>query len=133
MANGASREIPLWVRNPDGARLTIRLSDASGQTHQLAFKLETGPDWQHIIVPLERFFARRGQADAVTTVAKYESWGGAKDGRWHGPAKALYLGLGNPGENKVHTLWFHEIALLPRPTEVPEAAVVPVLALDEIV
>ena len=100
------RELSLWVRNPDADRFTVRLNDASGQTHQIVLKTEAQPDWQQVVFPLERFFARRGQADAVTTVAKYESWGGAKDGRWHGPATAIYILLGNPeGKKEVRTLW----------------------------
>ena len=78
------RELSMWVRSPDGDRFTLRLSDATGQTHQIAMKMEPTPDWQRVVLPLERFFARRGQADAVTNIAKYESWGGAKDGKWHG-------------------------------------------------
>jgi hypothetical protein len=127
------RELSLWVRNRDGARFVLRLNDASGQTHQINLRLEATPDWQRVVFPLERFFARRGQADAVTSVTKYESWGGAKDGRWHGPATALYLLLGNPGDKKAHTLWFDDIVLLPRPMAVAGAEVVSVLPLDEIV
>jgi hypothetical protein len=131
------RELSMWVRNPDAAKLTIRLTDASGQTHQIALRLEAKPDWQKVVFPVEGFFARRGQADAVTTVTKYESWGGAKDGRWHGPATGLYILLSNPpaaGEGgKVRTLWLHDIAILPRPTAVRGADVATILPLDEIV
>ncbi len=74
------RELSMWVRTPDVDRFTIRLNDASGQTHQIDIKIEARADWQRIDFPLERFFARRGQSDAVTVVAKYESWGGARTG-----------------------------------------------------
>src|SRR4051794_1552462 len=57
------RELSLWVKSPDAERFTLRLNDASGQTHQIVVKMEAQPDWQHIMLPLERFFARRGQAD----------------------------------------------------------------------
>jgi len=128
------RELSLWVRSSDGAKLTVRLVDASGQTHQAALQMEAKPDWQRLVFPVERFFARRGQADAVTTVTKYESWGGAKDGRWHGPAAAIYFLLGNPeGKKEIRTLWLQDIAILPRPAAVPGADVKTVLALDEIV
>ena len=60
----------MWVRNPDADRFTLRLNDASGQTHQIVIKTEPGPDWQKVVLPLERFFARRGQADAVTNVVQ---------------------------------------------------------------
>ena len=127
------RELSLWVRNPDGARITLRLNDASGQTHQIALRLEATPDWQRVVFPVERFFARRGQADAVTSVLKYESWGGAKDGRWHGPATALYILLSDNDTKQVRTLWVQGIAILPRPTEVPGAEIKSVVQLDEIV
>lgn len=129
------RELSMWVRNPDAERFTLRLNDASGQTHQIVVKTERAADWQHIVLPIEKFFARRGEADAVTSIAKYESWGGAKDGQWHGPATAIYLLLTNPRddrENKVHSLWLNEVSILPRPTEVPGAEIKTSFVLDEI-
>jgi hypothetical protein len=107
------RNLSLWVKNPNSDHFTMRLNDASGQTHQINLKTEQSTDWQLIDLPLERFFARRGQADAVTSIAKYESWGGAKDGNWHGPAKAIYLLLGNEGANKVRTLWLNDVTITP--------------------
>ena len=128
------RELSLWVRNPDADRFTLRLNDASGQTHQFVLKTETLPGWQRVVFPLERFFARRGQADAVAGVVRYESWGGAKDGRWHGPAKAIYLCLDNPHKDaKVRTLWINDVAILPRPEEAAGAEATATIRLDEIV
>ncbi len=106
-------ELSLWIKNPDGDRFSLRLGDASGQTHQIVLKTENGGDWQRVVLPLRQFFARRGRSDAVTTVAKYESWGGAGDGQWHGPATGIYLLLGRSGDNKVQTLWLDEIAITP--------------------
>jgi hypothetical protein len=108
------RELSMWVRSPDADRFTLRINDASGQTHQIAIKTEPGPDWQRIVFPLEKFFAHRGEAGAVANIAKYESWGGAKDGAWHGPATAIYILLGNPEGNKMRTLWLNDVAILPR-------------------
>ncbi len=126
------RELSMWVRTPDVDRFTIRLNDASGQTHQIDIKTEARADWQRVVFPLEQFFARRGQSDAVTVVAKYESWGGAKDGQWHGPATAIYFLLGHPGDKGIHTLELGEIAVLPRPAEVAGAEVKSVIRLDDI-
>ena len=88
------RELSMWVRNPDAATLTVRLNDASGQTHQIVLAVKAQSDWQRVVLPLERFFARRGQADAVTSIAKYESWGAprrplarAGDGAVHPPGQ----------------------------------------------
>ena len=127
------RELSMWIRSQD-PNFTIRLNDASGQTHQINLQLEAKADWQHVVLPLERFFERRGQADAVTTISKYEFWGGAKDGRWHGPAKAIYVLIGNTErKNEVRTLWLQQIAIVPRPTAVPGVEVKSAIQLDEII
>lgn len=125
------RELSLWVRSPDTDHLTVRLNDGTGQTHQLVLMLERQPGWQHVVFPLERFFATRGQADAVTTVGKYESWGGAKDGKWHGPATAIYLLAGRLPDRKTHTLWFNDVALLPRPAASAAPRISTTVRLDE--
>ena len=59
------RELSMWIRSPDADRLSLRINDASGQTHQIVIQTEAGGAWQHVVLPLERFFARRGEADAV--------------------------------------------------------------------
>ena len=107
-------ELSLWLRSPDADRITLRINDGSGQTHQIDVKVDPQPDWQHVVLPLEKFFAHRGQADAVPNIARYESWGGAKDGKWHGPATALYILLGKRSETKLRSLWIGEVQLLPR-------------------
>ncbi|MCA9248049.1 MAG: hypothetical protein KDA42_13065, partial [Planctomycetales bacterium] len=93
----------------------------------------TNRDWQRLELPLEAFFAERGKSGAVTSVLKFESWGGAKDGRWHGPASAIYLLLSNANENVVRTISFRNIAIAPRPTAVAGAEVRATIPLDEIV
>lgn len=126
------RELSLWIRNPDAAKFVIRINDGSGQTHQIAVKTEATADWQKIVLPLQDFFERRGEADAVTSIAHYESWGGAKDGDWHGPATGIYLLLSNPGARKLHTLWLNDLEILPRPVAVAGAEVRRTVPLDEI-
>lgn len=105
----ALRELSMWVRNPNAERFTLRINDGTGQTHQIDLRTVPGDQWQQIVLPLERFFTRRGQADAVTGVAKYEYWGGAKDGKWHGPATGIWFLLGSHGDHKVQTLWLSDI------------------------
>ncbi|MDQ3814540.1 MAG: hypothetical protein M3347_11390, partial [Armatimonadota bacterium] len=126
------RELSLWVRNPDSEQLTLRIIDATGQCHQIKLKTEQSSDWQRIVFPLQQFFARRGQADAVTSVAKYEYWGGAKDGQWHGPARAIYILLGEMENAKVRNLWMQDVTITPRPTEAPAAEIATVVRLDDI-
>ncbi len=126
------RELSLWVRNPGADHFSMRLNDASGQTHQIVLTTEPGTDWQHIVLPLERFFSRLGQADAVKGIAKYESWGGAKDGKWHGPATAIYILLSPTKEQRERNLWLGEVAITPRAMAVPGAETRVTLPLDEI-
>lgn len=107
------QELSFWVKSPDGERFTLRINDGSGQTHQLDVKLEPQSDWQQVVLPLERFFAKRGQSDAVTSVTRYESWGGAKDGKWHGPATAIYFLVSERTEARVRTLWLNDVQITP--------------------
>ena len=114
------RELSMWVRSAELEQFTVRINDASGQTHQIGIKSERGPEWRRVVLPLERFFANRGQADAVTNISKYESWGGAKDGAWHGPATAIYILIGKTAEKKQVDLWLSDMSIVPRP-KVPGA------------
>jgi hypothetical protein len=103
--------VSMWVKNPGSDRFTMRLIDGSGQCHQFSLMTDASGDWQKIEFPIEEFFARRGQSDAVSGVAKYESWGGAKDGKWHHPATAIYLLLGKTEKNMHRTLWLNDVVL----------------------
>ncbi len=49
--------------------------------------------------------------EAEAGIEKYESWGGPKDGVWHGPAMWIYIGLSNPGDNKVHSMWLNDLTI----------------------
>ncbi len=125
-----ARELSMWVRNPDSDRLTLRINDGSGQTHQIVLKTATGTDWQRIVFPLQQFFARQGQADAVTGIAKYEYWGGANDGKWHGAATEMAVLVSPTEKVKVRNLWLNEIVLTPRPNVANLPKVASVIRLD---
>lgn len=128
------QELSLWLRNPDTANLTLRLIDSSGQVHQIALQTEASPHWQSITLPIQQFFAKRGSADAVPGIAKYESWGGANDSQWHGPATALYLLLGRNGEERgIQSLWLDDITLASPPQPVAGLASEVSVALDELI
>jgi len=120
--------VSMWVKNPGSDRFTMRLIDGSGQCHQLALTTNTSDEWQKIEFPIEEFFAKRGKSDAVQGVAKYESWGGAKDGNWHQPATAIYLLLGKSGQLLERTLWLNEVNLIPQPPETLVQASAPISA-----
>jgi hypothetical protein len=109
------RILRMWLRNPDAEQLTLRIVDASGQCHQLKLKTQLSPDWQQLTFPLAEFFARKGSPDAVPTVLKYENWGGAKDARWHGPAKGMFILLGRKGEQKTVAMWLNDVTIVEPP------------------
>ncbi len=81
----------MQVRSPHDDLLTMRIIDASGQCHQIRLRVNQNDAWQNVEFPLRRFFERMGKPGAVPGVVRYEHWGGAKDGRWHGPAKSIHF------------------------------------------
>src|SRR5690554_4239206 len=101
--------LSFWLRFPGAEQLTIRLIDGSGQCHQIRIQIEKGEDWQRVVFPVADFFARRGQPDAVQGITKYEYWGGAKDGKWHGPARSLHILLSREGQRSKRTLWICDV------------------------
>ncbi|HOD84034.1 MAG: hypothetical protein BWX88_01257 [Planctomycetes bacterium ADurb.Bin126] len=128
------RDLTMWVRNGGSDRITLRINDATGQCHQIALKTESMDGWQQILLPLEQFFARRSEAGAVGVVAKYEYWGGANDGLWHGPAKALYILIGSHADrSRLRELWINDLAIVPRPAEAVGEEIRSTVRLDEIV
>ncbi len=128
------RDLAMWVRNGGAERITLRINDATGQCHQIALKTDSMDGWQRIVLPLERFFAHRGEAGAVPVVAKYEYWGGAKDGLWHGPAKALYILIGaHADRSRSRELWINDLTIVPRPAEAVGEEIRSTVRLDEIV
>lgn len=77
-------------------RVTLRLIDVTNQCHQITLNIKDIDDWQRITLPVHAFFQNMGRASAVESVAKYERWGGAKDGKWHGPIKTIAIIGGSP-------------------------------------
>ena len=76
------RELRLWVKADNIRRVGVRILDASGQCHQKnGVPLRATADWQEVVL-------------AVADLAGGEHWGGANDGRWHGPAAAFGLNIG---------------------------------------
>jgi hypothetical protein len=74
-------EFRLWVKAKDLRSLSVRLVDATGQCHQkIGLPLAAGNDWREVVLKIDG-------------IAGGEHWGGANDGKWHGPAKALGLNI----------------------------------------
>ena len=98
--------VSFWLKAPKVERLTLRLIDDGDRCHQISLGFDkASDDWRLVSFPIQRFFEKRGTAEAVQGVAKYESWGGAKnrpDG-WQGILRNIVI-LG--GRNKEHVdLW----------------------------
>ena len=109
------RALTLWVMNPDLDGMSLRIIDASGQCHQFSLKIVAKPDWQKIEFPLQQFFAK---AEGITgaQVNRYESWGGAKDQKWHGPAKEIDVLIAPAREKKAVSMWIGGVTILPPPS-----------------
>ncbi|MFW6108261.1 MAG: hypothetical protein ACOC8D_00455 [bacterium] len=77
--------LSFWVNAPAGSkRLPIRFTDADDKVHQINLKLNAKGGWQHIDLPIARFFETMGTPDALDIVVGYETWGGAQDRKKHG-------------------------------------------------
>jgi len=95
-------ELSFKMKSPDAERVTVRVGDSSGQCHQIRLKLKPSQDWQRLSFPFGEFMDAKGSSSAAELVGGYEYWGGAKDGKWHGPAKyvAVLLGRTKDGASK---------------------------------
>ena len=73
----------VWVRDRGLRRLGVRIVDDTGQCHQGS-----------VVLPAGAGDAWREVALNVREIVGGEHWGGANDGRWHGPPKGLGLNIG---------------------------------------
>ncbi len=72
----------LRMRSDNVTRFSLRVGDETGQTHQAGgFAFTPDGKWQTIEVPVDRIVGR-------------ESWGGAKDRKWHGAPRYLAILIG---------------------------------------
>ncbi len=101
--------LSLEVKDPDQDLFKFRITDATDQCHQIRYRVGMAKGWQRIEFPVRRFFEMKGQAGGVTNVVRYEHWGGANDGRWHGPAKELEILVSAADAIKVRTVWLRDI------------------------
>ncbi|HOW69279.1 MAG TPA: glycoside hydrolase family 16 protein [Phycisphaerae bacterium] len=77
------KAIHLWIKANHVTRMGVRIVDSTDQCHQKdgGVALAATADWQEVVLKI---------ADLVGG----EHWGGANDGRWHGPAKGLGINIG---------------------------------------
>ncbi|HAU38610.1 MAG TPA: hypothetical protein DCX07_12945, partial [Phycisphaerales bacterium] len=96
------RAVRFWVRSHDAGGLTFRVIDSSGQVHQLRPKFQPNGEWQQVVL------------DSFEKGPGYQSWGGAKDRRFHWPARrlAIIFEKNNLPEGKVAgSLWIDQVEL----------------------
>ena len=75
-------ELRLWVKAVNVTSVGVRLSDDTDQIHQTkGVKLAATADWQQVVLK-------------ISDLVGGEHWGGAADGKWHGPLKAFGLNIG---------------------------------------
>jgi hypothetical protein len=75
-------EVRLWVKTSTVKNLGVRVSDCTGQCHQASMALSPTKDWQELVLKFEALVGR-------------EHWGGANDGKWHGPPVGFGLNIGS--------------------------------------
>ncbi|HBC89596.1 MAG TPA: hypothetical protein DCZ94_21880 [Lentisphaeria bacterium] len=98
-------ELSFDVKYPNASAICVRIGDKSGQCHQINLKLKESSDWQKIDLKAAYIVEKNAQ------IVKYESWGGAGDGKWHGPATGLSFVIGPPSgkPEKKAVLWIRNI------------------------
>jgi len=74
--------VRLWIKKPRGNHLTFRYSDGTGQTVQRGF-LAPDDKWAEVLIPMTGWTGH---------------WGGANDGRLHGPPKMIAFLVENNGQ-----------------------------------
>lgn len=82
--NAEAGAVALNARTSRPLTLTIRFVDDTGQTHQHKSKLKGSGDWETVRISLSR---------------KFETWGGAGDGKIHFPIKQVKLALLAPKDD----------------------------------
>lgn len=71
------------VRSSQVDRLGLRINDSTGQTHQTKNAIRFEPDGQWHEIELD-----------LAQVTGGETWGGAKDRKWHSPPQSISIALG---------------------------------------
>jgi hypothetical protein len=95
------KEIRLWAKAEGITRLGVRILDGSDQIHQKNVPLAASTEWQEVVLK-------------IVDLVGGEHWGGANDGKWHGPAKAFGLNVGkDAAPTKKATLWIDDVEVVP--------------------
>jgi len=97
------KELRFWAKADGVLKLGVRLVDGSDQLHQSSVALTASADWQEVVL-------------SIASLAVGEHWGGANDGKWHGPLKAFGLNVGKTalaaGRTKA-SIWIDDLEAVP--------------------
>lgn len=98
------KEIHLWIKANNIRQLGIRINDSSEQCHQKnGVAVAPSSDWQELVLK-------------VADLAGGEHWGGANDGKWHGPATGFGINIGkdvlDPAAGTQGTLLLDDVELV---------------------
>jgi hypothetical protein len=98
------KELRFWAKTSTITQLGVRLLDSSDQIHQSALPLAATPEWQEVVL-------------SIAKLVGGEHWGGANDGKWHGPVKGFGLNIGKtsvaPAASGKGILWMDDLEALP--------------------
>lgn len=75
-------QVSYWVKSNDANNLAVRFVDATGQNFQQRIPIDPNGKWQEVV---------------ITKFNQGQSWGGAKDKKWHAPAKKMTFILERDG------------------------------------
>jgi hypothetical protein len=93
-----AKEIRLWLKSDAVVHVGVRIGDSSDQCHQHPVALAPTKDWQEVVLNFEKLAGR-------------EHWGGANDGKLHGPVRWFHLCLGTTsfGSAKSGEIWIDDV------------------------
>lgn len=92
------KEVRFWLKSDSAVHIGVRIGDSSDQCHQHPITLQSTREWQEVVLPLQKLVGR-------------EHWGGANDGKWHGPAKWFHLCVSRTtfGGGKAGEVWIDDV------------------------
>jgi hypothetical protein len=113
------RTIGGWYRSDGVTSLGMRVIDSTGQCFQSHVAVQDGKTWEKLDI-------------AIDDLLQSEHWGGKNDGAWHGPLKAISIGLGGlDPAHPVGTLWLESLtagltpgSTRPAPRGTPKAVMI---------
>lgn len=99
------KELRLWVKAVNVTTMGVRITDSSDQCHQKnGVALANTQEWQEVVLN-------------IADLAGGEHWGGANDGKWHGPAKGFGLNVGKdsfaPGTAPQGSISIDDVEVVP--------------------